>query len=107
MITFSSRATGDLTMLDAHATQLLAAMGRDDPTRGAIMPKQIDEAVARLEAAITRAPSAKQTAAAMSADDHDVDADQSEPVTLAQRAYPLLDMLRRARLADAPVMWGV
>lgn len=105
MITFSSRATGDITMLDAHARQLLAAMGRDDPTRGAIMPTQIDNAIARLQAAIALAP--RVTAKAMSAADDDADTDQAEPVSLAQRAFPLVDMLRRARLADAPVLWGV
>ena len=35
------------------------------------------------------------------------DSTQSVPVSLRQRLWPMIDMLRRAHQADEPVVWGV
>jgi hypothetical protein len=105
MIRFRSTATGDVQMLDADGAQLLALIGKTDMARGVIMPEQMGEAIVRLQAATTgaaRHPVAIRPDDADDGDDEMVD----EPVTLAQRAFPLLDMLRRARVAGEPILWG-
>lgn len=106
MIRFTSVATGDVLMLDAHGRQLLAVMGQDDPTRGVIMPRQMDGVIARLQAADLDAPSSAD-AVAPEADSGPDAVGADEPVSMAQRAFPLLQMLKRARAADRPIMWGV
>ena len=51
MIKFSSKATGDIQMLAAHGTQLLALIGKTDLERGVITLQQIPNAIARLSSA--------------------------------------------------------
>ena len=38
-------------------------------------------------------------------DDDDDDDDEKPPVTLRQRAYPLIDLLKRAQEEDCDVLW--
>lgn len=107
MIRFTSSATGDVLMLDAHGRQLLALIGRDDPTRGVIMPAQMGDAILRLQAADLDAPSPDDDVMPDEDSAAGTGSEAIEPVTMAQRAFPLLQMLKRARTADRPIMWGV
>lgn len=101
MIRFSCSVTGDLVMLDTHAVHLLALIGKSADSRGVITPQQMPEAIASLEAAAAEPP---ETGPDWVAED---EADEAEPVSLSQRAFPMLQMLRRAKAADAPILWGV
>lgn len=106
MMTFRSTATGSVQMLDAHGAQLLAVIGKSDPSRGVIMPQQMDAAIARLQALGEQSSSARDAAARRESVGDVAAGETFEGVSLAQRAYPLLQMLKNSRCAGAPVLWG-
>jgi len=65
----------------------------------AILAEDIPAALTRLRAAIN-------SAAAVKSESPDSDRDnREEPVSLRQRAYPLIDLLERAANKGAEVMW--
>lgn len=96
---FKSKAAGDLVMLGPQGDQLLTIIGREPSPRGIIEPGAMDAAIAALEAAI-----AAETAPA---DDAGEDRDGPRAVSLRQRAWPMIELLKRARAEEQPVVWGV
>lgn len=103
---FKSRATGTVVMTQKIAERLLAIIGKSPGPTGIIVPAQMPQAIAALEAAVAAEP-----AQATSAEDDARDLDDAEraarAVTLAQRAWPLIDMLKSALAADREITWGV
>ena len=92
---FKSPATGDLIMLGPLGDQMLRALGREPSPKGIIEPADMPAAIAALQAAIA-------------ADEQPAEQDDKPaPVGLRQRLWPMVEMLRRALAADAPVVWGV
>lgn len=106
MVRFSSKASGDVSMLDAHAHRLLSILGKPEAARGVITVEQLPEAIARLDAAIAQEASVREQADDDDERDDDGKSDEDD-VSLAQRAYPLLDMLRRAQARGVDVVWGL
>ena len=109
LITFRSKAGGDVLMLSEHALPLLQAAGKPadvSAERGVFTAEQLPAAIQSLEKAIHAAPGLPDE------DDQDDDDDEppvhpvSQPVALAQRAYPLLDLMRRAQAAGHNVTWA-
>ena len=101
MIKFSCKATGSFEMRDEDAALVLAVIGKQPGERGIVTTEQIPGAIAMLRAATAR----ERSAPARTRDDSGDDDEQ--PVSLGQRAFPLLDMLERAQAANTPVLWGV
>lgn len=95
---FKSPATGDLIMLGPQGDQLLRLLGREPAAQGIIEPAAMTGALQTLQAAIDAEP----TPAASADDDGGTPA-----VALRQRLWPMIEMLRRAQAAGAPVVWGV
>lgn len=107
LVTFKSKAAGEVLMYEAHAKPLLDLLGKS-VERGVITAEETGDAIHRIEAEIaerTRAE-AEQRAAA-DGDEQDDEAARDEVVSFGTRAYPLLDMLRAANREQAFVMWGV
>jgi len=99
LIKFDSEV-GSFTMAGDVAVQLLKAMGHSGTVPSAILPGDIPSALARLKAAVDASPG---TAAESSAAD---EKDPKEiPVSLRQRAFPLIDLLTRAAKQGTEVMW--
>ncbi len=86
---------GGLTMFGDVAVALLKAMGHSGTVPGALLAKDIPPALERLKAAVAKAP----------AKGGDPDDAEDPKVSLAQRAYPLIDLLERAAKAGADVLW--
>ena len=82
------------------AVQLLKAMGHSGTVPSAILAKDIPGALARLQAAVDASP--KETAAPP---DRGGGEKKEVPVSLRQRAFPLIDLLSRAADKGAEVMW--
>lgn len=105
LLTFRSKAASDVLMLSEHALPLLRAAGKAvdaAPERGVFTTEQLPGAIAGLERAI------QDSAPPPEDEDEDERPQQhpvSEPVSLQRRAYPLLDMLRRAREKGVDVVW--
>ncbi len=98
---FRSKATGDVIMLGPQGDQLMRLLGREPAPKGIFEPAAMPGVIARLEAAIAAENVSSPPA------DEEAEAAAEKHVSLRQRAWPLVDMLRRAHAADVPVVWGV
>lgn len=110
LFTFKSDAAADVLMLGDAAKKLIAILGKDaSDTKGIVTVDQLPDAIARLRAAIEedRARHPAQTEDDEAADREAGRTGMAAPVSLAQRAWPLLDMLEQSQRAGVPVVWGV
>ena len=91
---------GTLTMFGDVADKLLKLMGHSGTVPSAILPADIPGAIDRLQRALAQpAPEPKPAVERR-------DKDEAEPrVSLQQRAYPLIELLRRAAERDCAVLW--
>ena len=110
LITFKSKSSPDLLMYQEHAQRLLDFLHKS-PTRGVITAAEAGDALAVLENAVADSESAPQEVVDQSADEQDQDetAEQKklQQVGFSARAYPLLLMLRAAKVHGDDIMWGV
>lgn len=102
IITFKSKASGDVIMFGDVAKQMLRIMGKREDVPGIVTVEQLPEAVARLKAAVA-AERAGVGGGAAALEDEDEAA--RERVTLSQRAVPLIDLLERSLKEQVPVLW--
>ena len=102
LIIFRSPAAGEFYMLREHAQDVLAAVGKEMTEQGIITREQVPAALAALQLAI------KNAAVAAEKEERDSSVSKTEEaVRFAQRAFPLLDMLRAASKKKVEVTWGV
>jgi hypothetical protein len=106
---FKSKAAGDLVMTATVGEEILRLIGKESAAQGIIEVPQIVGCIARLEQAIAEndALHAQQAAATTAADD---DEDESttprNSVSLRQRAWPFIEMLKRCLAENAHIVWG-
>ncbi len=97
LIKFYSKV-GGFTMFGDVGVRLLELMGQSGVLPGAIRAEDIPRAVARLKGVVA------ETGEDPSGSD-DGDSDEPIPVTLRQRAFPLIELLERAAAEDCEVLW--
>lgn len=91
---------GTLIMFGDVAVELLKLMGHSGTVPSAILAADIPATIDRLQRALAQAPPEPQPAPERR------DKDEREPrVSLQQRAYPLIELLRRAAEQDCAVLW--
>ena len=90
---FKSKACGDLIMLGPHGDALLRAWGRDPSAKGIVQVADIGQTIAATERAL--------------AEDAATSTAKAPGVSMRQRLWPMLEMLRRADAARQPIVWGV
>ena len=74
------------------------------------MASSLSESSLALPARRALSPMIATTAAAVAADESSARSGDPLPpdrVSLRQRVWPLVEMLRRAQRADVPIVWGV
>jgi len=106
LITFRSKAGAEVLMLSEHAGPLLRAAGKSFPEqvpeRGVFTPEQLQAAIAGIEKAVAQAPTPKE-------EDEDGDKPPVHPVSravgLQQRAFPLLDLMKKSQAKGATLSW--
>lgn len=103
-ITFKSRHTPNVIMLDAVALELLHLMGHTGAVPGALTAADLPAALARLKAGISAAADGT-LAADRRRDAPDEDEPRRAEVSAAQRAMPLIAMLEAAIANDDHVIW--
>jgi hypothetical protein len=103
---FKSKAAGNVIMTGPAGDQLLRAMGREPAPKGIIEPDAMPGAIAAVEAAVAADEAARAEAEAAAAAEGRRLAPR-EGVTLRQRAWPLLEMMKRAHKAGKEIVWGV
>lgn len=99
LIKFDSEV-GSFSMDREIAVQLLRAMGHSGTVPGAMLAADIPGALARLKTMVDKSPSTPGKPAVK-----DGDEDGPAPVSLRQRAYPLVDLLTRAAEKGKEVLW--
>ena len=103
---FKSKAAGDVIMMGPTGDEMLRAMGREPAAKGIVEPAAMPAAIAALEQAIAAAEADRARAEGEAAE-----AGEKLPprqgVGLRQRAWPLIQMMKRAHAADEPIVWGV
>jgi len=107
---FKSKVTGDVIMLQPNGERLLEIIGKRDGTepaaKGILLPEQMPQAVAAIEAAIAQEEQARREAIEQAQQEHQPPP-RFEAIGLRQRALPLMEMIRRCQQADQPITWGV
>jgi hypothetical protein len=99
LVKFDSKV-GTLTMFGEVAVQLLQMMGHSGTIPSALLAADIPPAIDRLEralAGVTPPPPPPPTPGDES--------DQPGPVSLRLRAFPLIELLKRASAKEVDVMW--
>lgn len=110
---FKTRNGGDVIMTQPVGDQVLKAAGREPAAAGVFEPEAMGAAIASIEAAIAAEEAAlaeaqREHAARVAAGEAGTGKPPSAPsVSLRQRAWPLLEMLRRARADGERIVWGV
>lgn len=105
-IKFKSQATGDLIMLNASAKALLKALGKSADGPGILVSEDMPAALQVLRALPEPVKPEPQTAAEGDESPPQIEPSfQDEPVTLRQRAWPLIQMIERALAEGKPITW--
>lgn len=100
---FRSKAAGTVTMTGPVAERLLAIVGKDPGPKGIFTVEQMGPAIAALQAAVER----EKAEGSPDGGEDDERRDGPRAISLAQRAWPLVDLLKAAMKADQVVTWGV
>jgi hypothetical protein len=98
---FRSRAAADLVMTGPVGDRVLGLIGKTPGPKGIIDVDDLPSAIAALEAAASAEPRGAP------ADEDARDGAAADRVSLRQRVWPMIEMLKRARAAGEPVVWGV
>ncbi len=101
LVKFDSHV-GSFSMFGETAETLLHMMGHSGTIPSAILAEDIPAALARLEQAVADAPDPPDPPEA----DDDEDPEKKLPVSLRQRAFPLIELLRRAAEGGHSVTWS-
>lgn len=108
LVTFRSPASSDVIMLKNLAQYLLGLIGKHLGAIGVIQHNELSEAIDRLETAISEEAQADIALESLyhvpGAHGHTAGEDHRG---LAQRAWPLLDMMREASRLNANIIWGL
>ncbi|MEF8734667.1 MAG: DUF1840 domain-containing protein [Candidatus Accumulibacter meliphilus] len=112
LVKFNSSTSGQIMMFAAAARQLLEILRKDCTARGVITAEQLPEAIERLRTAVAGgrrnvaaglpAPSTAPEKNEGSEGDHPED---DPPIGLAQRAFPLIELLEWTQKEDGFILW--
>ena len=103
--TFRSKAAGDVIMLGPTGDAVLRAAGREPAPQGIFEPAAMPAARAAIERAIEADDAARAEAEAQ-ARAEGAKLRGGDGLGLRQRAWPLVEMMKRAEGAGEPIVWG-
>lgn len=98
---FQSKASGDVLMNGPVGDRLLEIVGRTPAASGILEVAALPAAIEALERAVA------EEARPVDDDDEDAAERRRRGVGLGQRAYPLVQLLKRSLAGKADVVWGV
>ena len=103
---FKSKADGDVIMTGPAGDDVLRVIGKAPAAQGIIETGSMAAAIAAVEKAIA----ADEAARAQAERDAAAEGQKLAPrdgVTLRQRAWPLVEMMKRSMAEKADIVWGV
>jgi hypothetical protein len=98
---FKSKAAGDVIMLAPNGDQVMRLVGREPAAKGIFEVAHMPQLISALEHAVT----AEELARSQSADSIEPRG-KGDGVSLRQRVWPLVEMLRRCLAAQEVITWG-
>lgn len=112
LISFKSKSSPEVLMYQEHAQRILDLLHKS-PTRGVITAAEAAEALTLLEHEVALSKMHPETDV-----EHDVHTAEKEEgesnehallqrVGFAARAFPLLEMLRYAKVENEDIVWGI
>jgi hypothetical protein len=103
---FKSKAAGDLIMTAPVGDRMLTAMGREPAAQGIFQVADMPNLIQSLLKAIEAEESAfHQSVEEAKRDGHP--APKAPDISMRQRAWPLIEMLKECLEADKDIVWGV
>lgn len=99
---FKSKAAGDVIMMGPSGDQVLRILGKEPAPKGIVEPADMPAAIAALEKAVLDEEAARKDAEAEGEASR-----KGDGISLRQRAWPLVEMMKRAHAAGEPIVWGV
>ncbi|HKX39641.1 MAG TPA: DUF1840 domain-containing protein [Burkholderiaceae bacterium] len=103
---FKSKAAGDLIMMGPNGDEILRIIGKSPEPKGIIEVAAMPAAIAALEQALV-ADDRMREQAEREAQAEGRKLPPAEGVTLRQRAWPMIEMMKRASAEKADIVWGV
>ncbi|HEX4583826.1 MAG TPA: DUF1840 domain-containing protein [Burkholderiaceae bacterium] len=110
LVVFRSKAAAEIFMFAETARRLLQIIGKADAERGVIRADEVPDALNRLTDAVEQEKTElRRQREERESDERTGDAhgERLMPITLAQRAFPLIEMLRAAQRRQVDVTWGI
>lgn len=92
---FKSQATGEVIMLGPNGDEMLRIIGHEPAAKGIIEVAAMPAAMAALEAAIEAEEPPGD------------DAEGARGISLRQRVWPIIEMMKRSAAGNEPIVWGV
>ncbi|KTC65483.1 Domain of uncharacterised function (DUF1840) (plasmid) [Legionella adelaidensis] len=97
LVTFSTEAHENITMFGDIALRLIKMMGHSGTIPSAILAEDVPDALERLQNAVSMNPNPSQG---------EQDKENGEaPISLRNRAFPLIELLKAAAKKKCNVMW--
>ena len=103
---FKSKAAGDVIMLGASGNDVLRTIGKSPAAKGIVEAADMPAAMQAIETAIAADEAARERAE-QEARGSGQTLPARDGVSLRQRAWPLVEMMKRAHAAGEPIVWGV
>jgi Domain of unknown function (DUF1840) len=107
MITFKSKAAADLLMFKATADELLRLIDHEPSAQGIVPAAELATALQKLEQAIAAEASEPVLPVHPTSKTGETDEAAEPAVGLHQRAWPLMELMKRALAEGEAVVWGV
>lgn len=109
LVTFKSRAAGDVLMFGDVAKRVLALIGKDGSAPGIVTVEQLPATIAALREAVEAAKAADAAAPADRERQQEEagTVDRHETVSLARRIPPLLEQMQYSLAEETPVVWEI
>ena len=103
---FRSKSAGDVIMMGPSGDQVLRIIGKSPAPTGIIEPAAMPAAISAIEQAIVAEDEARKQAEA-EAEAEGKKLPPRDAVSLRQRAWPLVEMMKRSQAEGHEVVWGV
>ena len=98
---FKSKAAGDVIMLGPNGDQVMRLVGREPAAKGIFEVAHMPQLISTLEQAVAADDTARKPN-----DKDDEPQGNGAGVSLRQRVWPLVEMLRRCQSANEVITWG-
>ena len=99
---FKSKAAGDLIMTQPVGDRVLSLIGKEPSAQGIIEVDQMQAAIAAIESAV-----AAESPKGANEDDGAGGHGKADTVSLRQRVWPMVEMMKLALAENQPIVWGV